>query len=125
MTTKGSARSHEMWPLCWQRRAASPLRRLHNRIAPLMSMGFATSSNEELAKLIVVDDCWREPDVSHEAEPSSSREDAEHVSLMDDTRGASLIAQQDREVDVIGRVVRIWVEDPLQKSHAAPGRVAP
>src|ERR1700680_3331246 len=68
---------------------------------------------------IDVDRVQLESDVPQKMQPFRACEKAVRVAFVLHTHPALLIANQDPEVNQVGRVARVWIRRPLHKTHAA------
>src|SRR5579859_6159391 len=82
-----------------------------------------TATEEDFTHFIVANDGGLQSHIAHQAQPSSSRKQTQLVAIMDHARIASLVAQQNREVDEIGGVGRVGIEHPLKKTQSAARRI--
>src|SRR5437667_390823 len=96
-------------------RATSPCNAVITEVTPscqcishddVVELSVAATREEEFSDLIVANHDGLEPLVTQHAQPSRPREQAEDVTVVSHARAACFVAQQNRKVDLIGRVAR-------------------
>ena len=76
-------------------------------------------SKEEVSNLIVFDHDGPESHFAQQVQPSRAWKQTLKVAIVHHAGLPFLVAQQDREVNQVGGVGRVGVEDPLQKAQSS------
>ena len=79
-----------------------------------------STSKEDVPNFIVFDHDGPESHFAHQLQPSRARKQTLKVAIVHYMGLAFWVAQQDREVNQVGRVGGVGVEDPLQKAQSFP-----
>src|SRR6266576_676424 len=80
------------------------------------------AAHKHVSTQVVQQRAWsleHEPDLTQETPPISAREEAVSMSIMFDAHPTLSIANENRKVDEVARVIGLGVGGPLQKAHAA------